>query len=92
MMISQIDLSRFSSDDFDRGASRLTEALWILVRAVFFRLSSITTVAQRSSRSTSSGGRRGWEGCGYSVTGQYLVPMAIEETHGLRPMYLLRLG
>jgi len=35
-MISQTDLSRFSSDDFDRGASRLRGALWILVRAVFF--------------------------------------------------------
>ena len=36
MVISQIDLSRFSSDEFDRGASRLKEALWVLVRAAFF--------------------------------------------------------
>jgi putative colanic acid biosynthesis acetyltransferase WcaF len=39
-MILQIDLSRFSSDGFDRGASRLKEALWVLFRAVFF-LSSL---------------------------------------------------
>jgi putative colanic acid biosynthesis acetyltransferase WcaF len=36
MIIPQIDLSKFSSDDFDRGASRLKEALWVLVRAAFF--------------------------------------------------------
>lgn len=32
----QIDLSSFASNKFDRGASRLKEALWILVRAIFF--------------------------------------------------------
>lgn len=31
-----VDLSRFSNTGFDRGASRLAEALWVLVRAVFF--------------------------------------------------------
>jgi len=32
----RVDLSRFSAGDFDRGASRLKEALWILVRTLFF--------------------------------------------------------
>lgn len=31
-----VDLSRFSNTRFDRGASRLKEALWILVRCLFF--------------------------------------------------------
>jgi len=31
-----IDLSRYSTGDFDRGASRLKEALWVLLRALFF--------------------------------------------------------
>ncbi|MES2310008.1 MAG: WcaF family extracellular polysaccharide biosynthesis acetyltransferase [Verrucomicrobiota bacterium] len=31
-----MDLSQFSSKNFDRGASRIKEALWILVRALFF--------------------------------------------------------
>jgi putative colanic acid biosynthesis acetyltransferase WcaF len=35
-MISQFDLSRFSAASFRRGSSRLKEALWVLVRAVFF--------------------------------------------------------
>jgi putative colanic acid biosynthesis acetyltransferase WcaF len=34
--MSHVDLSRFSNTGFDRGASRLKEALWVLVRAVFF--------------------------------------------------------
>ena len=32
----EVDLSRFSSVGFDRGASRLKEAFWVLVRCVFF--------------------------------------------------------
>lgn len=36
MTASQIDLSKFSAQDFDRGASRLKEALWIIVRGIFF--------------------------------------------------------
>ncbi len=32
----RVDLSRFSTGDFDRGAGRLKEALWILVRTLFF--------------------------------------------------------
>jgi len=32
----QIDLSRFSTSDFDRGASRFKEMLWVLVRTLFF--------------------------------------------------------
>ena len=32
----QTDLSRFSSAQFDRGASRFKEALWVLVRCLFF--------------------------------------------------------
>jgi len=31
-----VDLSRFSNEDFDRGASRVKEALWIAVKALFF--------------------------------------------------------
>lgn len=31
-----IDLSRFSSRQFDRGTSRLKEALWIVVKNLFF--------------------------------------------------------
>lgn len=31
-----IDLSRFSSRDFDRGASRLKEAAWYVVKCLFF--------------------------------------------------------
>jgi len=31
-----IDLSRFSNTGFDRGASRLKEALWVLVCCLFF--------------------------------------------------------
>lgn len=30
------DLSAYAAEGFDRGASRMTEALWILVRCVFF--------------------------------------------------------
>jgi putative colanic acid biosynthesis acetyltransferase WcaF len=32
----RVDLSTFAPKDFDRGASRLKEALWIVVRTVFF--------------------------------------------------------
>ena len=32
----QTDLSRFSNPEFDRGASRLKEALWVLVCCLFF--------------------------------------------------------
>lgn len=31
-----IELSQFTSKDFDRGASKLKEGLWILVKCVFF--------------------------------------------------------
>ena len=31
-----MDLNRFNNSSFDRGASRFKEALWVLVRAVFF--------------------------------------------------------
>lgn len=31
-----MDLSRFNSQNFDRGASFLKEGLWVLVRALFF--------------------------------------------------------
>lgn len=31
-----VDLSRYSAAHFDRGASRLKEMLWVLVRCVFF--------------------------------------------------------
>jgi putative colanic acid biosynthesis acetyltransferase WcaF len=34
----QVDLSAFTPGDFDRGAGRLKEALWLLVRPVFFEL------------------------------------------------------
>jgi len=34
--MSSVDLSRFSNAGFDRGASRLKEALWTLVRCLFF--------------------------------------------------------
>lgn len=33
-----IDLSKFSNDEFDRGASPLKEALWALVRLIFFAI------------------------------------------------------
>jgi len=33
---SSVDLSRFSNIGFDRGASRLKETLWVLVRCLFF--------------------------------------------------------
>lgn len=36
MASSTVDLSRFSNAGFDRGASRLREALWVLVRCLFF--------------------------------------------------------
>ncbi len=32
----QVDLSKFSTAGFGRGASRFKEALWVLVRCVFF--------------------------------------------------------
>ena len=31
-----VDLSQFSNSDFDRGASRLRETLWLLVRSLLF--------------------------------------------------------
>ena len=31
-----VDLSRFANTGFDRGASRFQEALWVLVRCLFF--------------------------------------------------------
>jgi putative colanic acid biosynthesis acetyltransferase WcaF len=31
-----VDLSRFNNRDFDRGASRVKEALWVLIRFAFF--------------------------------------------------------
>jgi putative colanic acid biosynthesis acetyltransferase WcaF len=31
-----VDLSRFSNPEFDRGASRLKEMLWIIIRCIFF--------------------------------------------------------
>ena len=34
--MSAVDLSRFSNTSFDRGASRLKESLWTLVRCLFF--------------------------------------------------------
>lgn len=34
----QVDLSSFSTPQFDRGASRLKEALWIVVSLLLFRL------------------------------------------------------
>jgi putative colanic acid biosynthesis acetyltransferase WcaF len=34
----EVDLGRFSSAGFDRGASRLKEGLWLLVRTLFFEL------------------------------------------------------
>jgi len=34
--MTSVDLSRFSSAGFGRGASRLEEAGWVLVRAIFF--------------------------------------------------------
>ncbi len=36
MIPPTLDLSRFSTGGFGRGASRLKEALWILVRCLFF--------------------------------------------------------
>lgn len=33
-----IDLSKFSNDDFDRGASALKETVWVLVRLIFFAI------------------------------------------------------
>jgi len=36
MTPNQTDLSRFSNPGFDRGASRFKEALWVLVRCLFF--------------------------------------------------------
>ena len=36
MPASSVDLSRFSNAGFDRGASRFKEALWVLVRCLFF--------------------------------------------------------
>lgn len=35
-MSQAIDLSHFDNSEFDRGASRLKEGLWILVRGFFF--------------------------------------------------------
>ena len=34
--MSSVDLSRFSNSGFNRGASRFKEALWVLVRCLFF--------------------------------------------------------
>ena len=31
-----VDLARFSNKSFDRGASRFKEALWVLIRVLFF--------------------------------------------------------
>jgi len=33
---AQVDLSAFSNQGFDRGASRLKEALWVVVRTILF--------------------------------------------------------
>lgn len=35
---SRVDLSRFSTEGFDRGASTLREVLWLVVSLAFFRL------------------------------------------------------
>jgi putative colanic acid biosynthesis acetyltransferase WcaF len=32
----KVNIAEFSNPDFDRGASRLKEALWLVVRAIFF--------------------------------------------------------
>jgi putative colanic acid biosynthesis acetyltransferase WcaF len=34
--MNNVDLSRFENTGFDRGASRFKEALWVLVRCLFF--------------------------------------------------------
>lgn len=36
MTAPSVDLSRFANPGFDRGASRFKEALWVLVRCLFF--------------------------------------------------------
>lgn len=36
MTAANFDLSKYSSANFDRGASRVKEGLWVVVRAIFF--------------------------------------------------------
>jgi putative colanic acid biosynthesis acetyltransferase WcaF len=44
-----MDLSKFSSRDFDRGASRLKEVAWFIVRRIFFQTSNALPSAFRAA-------------------------------------------
>jgi len=44
-----MDLSKFSSQDFDRGASRLKEIAWFVIRRIFFQTSTPMPSALRAA-------------------------------------------
>jgi putative colanic acid biosynthesis acetyltransferase WcaF len=53
----EVDLSSYSSAQFDRGAGRLREALWVLISLVLFRLCPFSFSALKRAVLRAFGGR-----------------------------------
>jgi putative colanic acid biosynthesis acetyltransferase WcaF len=56
---ARVDLSRYSPGDFDRGASKLKEVLWLLVSLVLFRLCPFSLSAMKRAVLRAFGARIG---------------------------------